>query len=292
MKYSEEFEKPDYTKGPYPMHHSVGGKSMVWAPKAQPRTTGDILKVDTDDMPIGLSYGPGGNKDGDFGPYIQRIGEGLPNSFSLDFTNNLRFSGGAIHPHTGLMLFSLALNLRPKAIIETGTANGYSTLYLAKALEVWGEGKVYTVDTKADIAHPDIRSNPYVECIVDLGHNAIERMGKQGMEFQMGFLDSFKRQAYHEFRVLDPLLPEGGIVAFHDTQFLNTGKTLYEEVNKHYSDKYDLMLFTAYPHKDNGHKFFGNADDRGFFVVRKKVTTNPFYNAGDWGTKRWSNSLL
>ena len=183
MKYSEEFEKPDYTKGPYPTHHSVGGKSMVWAPKAQPRVTGDILKSDTDDMPIGLSYGPGGNKDGDFGPYVQRCGEGLPNSFSLDFTNKLRFSGGAIHPHTGLMLFSLALNLRPKAIIETGTANGYSTLYLAKALEVWGEGKVYTVDTQKDIAHPDIQNNPYVECITDLGHNVIKRMGKEGMEF-------------------------------------------------------------------------------------------------------------
>ncbi len=291
MKYSEGFIKPDYKVGPYPQHHSVGGKSIVWAPHAQPRMTGGVLKADTDDIPIGLSYGVNGNKDGDFGPYIQRCGEGLPNSFSLDFTNGLKFCAGNLHPHTGLMLFSLALNLRPEAIIETGTAKGYSTMFLAKACEIWGEGKVYTIDTQKDIAHPEIRNNPYVECITDLGTNAIKRLGEQGMEFQMGFLDSWKRMALQEFRELDPLLAEGGIVAFHDTQFLNTGKTLFDTINAQYSKTYDLMLFSGFPHKDNGHKFLGNADDRGLFVIRKRPTKDPFINAGDWGTKTMGSGL-
>ena len=292
MNYSEEFKKPDYSIGPYPKHHSVGGESYLKGGNGQPRMTGGVLKSETDNLAIGLSYGVRGNKDGDFGPYVQRCGEGLPNSFTLDFTNDLKFHGGNIHPHTGLLLFSLALNLRPKSIIETGTANGYSTLYLAKACEIWNEGKVYTVDTQKDIAHSDVRSNPYVECFQGLGYNVIKRLGPQVGEFQMGFLDSFKRDAWREFCALDKFLPDGGIVAFHDTQFLNTGKLLYDEVNKHYSDRYDLMLFTAFPHKNNGHKFFGNADDRGFFVIRKKVTTDPFYNAGDWGHKRYGNNLL
>lgn len=29
MKYSEDFQKPDYTKGPYPLHNSLNGGAQL-----------------------------------------------------------------------------------------------------------------------------------------------------------------------------------------------------------------------------------------------------------------------
>jgi len=292
MKYSEEFHKPDYTKGPYPKHHSVGGESIIDKPHAQPRMTGDVLKTDRDKLAIGLSYNKNGSKSGDFGPYIQRCGEGLPNSFNLDFLNNMKFCAGNIHPHTGLILFSLALNLRPKVIIETGTYYGYSTLFLAKVCEIWKEGMVYTIDTKPKQIDNIVRSHPYIECVNGNSTKVLPELLKKVNEVQFAFLDSWKRIAFSEFKLVDPYLAEGGIVVFHDTQFLNTGKTLYHKILKEYKGRYDVMLFTGFPHKDNGHKFLGNADDRGLLVLRKCFTKDPFINAADYNTKAFGARLI
>lgn len=291
MKYSENFKKPDYSVGPYPKAHSVGGKSVPPDGDAQPRMEGDILLSETDDMPVGLSYGPGGH-NGDFGPYIQRHGEGLPNSFSLDFTNNMNFSAGNVHPHTALILFSLALNARPKNIIETGTFYGYSTMYLAKACEIWGDGKVYTIDTNSTLIEESIKENKYIECLTGSSLDVLPDLVKELEEVHFAFLDSWKRIAFSEFRLIEPYLADGGVVVFHDTQFLNTGRSLYNALVRMYSNRYDIMLFTAFPHKDNGHEFFGNADDRGLLVIRKRPSVDPFYDVGDYNTRGFGARLI
>jgi predicted O-methyltransferase YrrM len=292
MKYSEEFTKPDYTKGPYPPHNSVGGEKLPANGTAQPRKEGPILTAETDDMPIGLSFPPEGNKDGDFGPYIMRTGEGLPNSFSVSFENKQTYHSGNVHPHTGMILFALALNLRPKVIVETGTFSGYSTMYLAKACEVWGEGKVYTIDTNAKFVEQETKDNPYIECITNDSRAALPKLLEKLGEVQFAFIDSWKRIAYTEFSLVEPYIAEGGIVAFHDTQFLNTGRALYNKVMANHADKYDTMLFTGFPHKDNGHRFFGNADDRGLFIIRKKTTKDPFLDVKDWGSRNLGSKLV
>lgn len=291
MKYSENFIRPDYSVGPYPKAHSVGGESVPPDGDAQPRMTGDILLAKNDAMAVGLSYGPEGY-NGDFGPYIQRHGEGLPNSFSLDFTNDMKYSAGNVHPHTALILFSLALNVRPKNIIETGTFYGYSTLYLAKACEIWGDGKVYTIDTNQDLIEDSIKTHKYIECVYGSSLDVLPTLLTELEEIHFAFLDSWKRIAYSEFQLIHPYLAPNGVVVFHDTQFLNTGKSLYTELLKNYSSQYDIMLFTAFPHKDNGHEFFGNADDRGLLVLRKRPNIDPFYNVGDYGTRNWGARLL
>lgn len=282
--YSKEFVKTDYTRGPYPTPHSIGDKKLPPDGEGQPRITGGVLKRPYDEIPIGLSYNKDGSKSGDFGPYTQYCGEGLPNSFDLDFTNNLPYSAGNVHPHTGLLLFSLALNLRPKTIIETGTFFGYSTLYLAKVCEIWGEGKVYTIDTNTDPVHEDILNNKYVEVINDYSKHAIPKIIEKEKEVQFAFIDSWKRIAYQEFKLIHPHMAKGGIFAFHDTQFLNTGRTLYEIIMKNHADEYDTMLFTGRTHRNNSHKFFGNADDRGLFVIRKK-DEGLFHDVNDYNSR-------
>lgn len=292
-KYSEEFTKPDYSKCPYPTPHSIGKGKLPPDGDAQPRLTGDILlaSTDKDDLGIGLSYDANG-VNGDFGPFIQRHGEGLPNSFNLNFTNTAKFSAGNVHPHTGLLLFALGLNLRPKAIIETGTFYGYSTLYLARICETWKEGKVYTIDTNDTLIEEEVRRNPYIECINGDSKEVLPRLLPELGEVQMAFIDSWKRIAWSEFRLIDPYLAEGGVVVFHDTQFLNTGKALYQAIMQNYSHRYDTMLFTGKPHKDNPHAFFGNCDDRGLFVIRKRPTESPFYNVPDYASRQLGANLF
>jgi predicted O-methyltransferase YrrM len=291
MKYSDNFVKPDYTVGPYPKAHSVGGESVPPDGDAQPRMSGDILLAKNDPMAVGLSYGPGGH-NGDFGPYIQRHGEGLPNSFSLDFTNDMKYSAGNVHAHTALILFSLALNVRPKNIIETGTFYGYSTMFLAKACEIWGDGTVYTIDTNQDLIEESIKNHKHIECVHGSSLDVLPELLTKLEEVHFAFIDSWKRIAFSEFRLIEPYMAEGGIFVFHDTQFLNTGRSLYNAIMQNYRDTYDIMLFTAFPHKDNGHEFFGNCDDRGMLVIRKKPTVDHFYDVGDYNTRGFGARLI
>ena len=171
--------------GPYPEPHTVnsgqGGK-MPPDGNAQPEHDGGDPPLMTS-HPIGVSY-PAGR---DFGPYTDHKGEGLYHSFRLDFTNQIPYNSGGIHPHTGLLLFALALNLRPDVIVETGTFFGTSTLYLAKACEVWRQGKVYTIDPAPQYVHPSILEHPYIEFIPGLSQvelpKLMDRVGQGDMAF-------------------------------------------------------------------------------------------------------------
>ena len=78
------------------------------------------------------------------------------NSFSLlqqehltleDFPHNWN-SGESLR----LLLFSFIRLLKPEHVIETGTANGYSTAAIARAFELNGKGIVHTFDILASTA--------------------------------------------------------------------------------------------------------------------------------------------
>lgn len=60
-----------------------------------------------------------------------------------------------------LLLFAFVRLMKPESVIETGTANGYSTSAIAYALELNGMGKVHTFDileSKAQHVFPTSRS--------------------------------------------------------------------------------------------------------------------------------------
>lgn len=282
-------EKLDYEKrafpGPYPEPHTIDGKKMPPDGDAQPEHDDRDPPMMTS-HPIGVSYSAGQ----DFGPYTDHKGEGLYHSFKLDFTNDIPYNSGGIHPHTGLLLFSLAFNMRPDVIIETGTFYGTSTLYLAKACEIWGQGKVYTIDPAPQYVHPSILKNPYIEYIEGMSEVELPKLIRRVGQVDMAFLDSWKRLSMTEFDLIGPHVVDGGIVAFHDTQFLNSGRTFYDMMQKRLSlpacPDWDQMLFAGTPHVDNPHRYFGNADDRGFFVIRKREA-DPFLDVADHQSARF-----
>lgn len=280
------YTKPDYTKGPYPEPHTVDGDPAkklppdgTYQPKTIAEPNGLVWQAEHS---IGVSY-PAGQ---DFGPYVHRMGEGLSMSFSLDFTNDFPFSVAGVHPHTGIMLFALAFNTRPDVIIETGTQYGYSTFFLAKACEFWGQGMVYTIDPCDDNIRPEIKENPYIKCIKDKSYEALPGLLDTVKQVDIAFIDSWKRLALQEFMLIDPYVVKGGLVIFHDTQFLNTGHTLYDILHNRMPN-YDKILFSGTPHVDNGHKYFGNCDSCGLYVMRKRED-NPFLDVADANTKIWN----
>ena len=271
------FKKRDFP-GPYPEPHTVNGDGSGKLPPdgdAQPDHNGGDPPMMTS-HPIGVSY-PEGQ---DFGPYTDHKGEGLYHSFKLDFTNDIPYNSGGVHPHTGLLLFSLALNARPDVIVETGTFYGTSTLYLAKACEIWRSGKVYTIEPDLNNVHPSIFENPWIEVIEGLSEEQLPKLMEKVEQVDFAFLDSWKRLSFIEFMLIRDHMVSGSIAAFHDTQFLNSGHTFYEMIQQHIEEEWDQMLFCGTPKEDNPHHYFGNADDRGFFALRRRER-DPFLDIRD-----------
>lgn len=265
--------------GPFPEPHTHpnGGK---WPPDgdAQPETP-------EEQRGIGLSYPEGY----DFGPYVEHLGEcprlwyDLGGAIGPGAIFDGPFSTGNVHPHTGLLLFSLAVNARPLTIIETGIFYGYSTWFLAKALDWWGDegSKVYTLDPDPSKVAKCVREHPRVQIIPKTSHEALPGLVADLGEVDFAFLDSYKRLALMEFDCVQRAMPPGGIVAFHDTQAFNTGRTLWRHLKNR--EGWDKMLFAGTPSTSNPHRFFGNADDRGLWVLRKQEA-DPFLGVADHGT--------
>ena len=285
MNFSDEFCKADFTTGPFPEAHTIAGKKVPPDGATQPGHGEDgFMRNGRQEMPIGLSYG-----QGDFSPYRQHCGEGLYPSFGLNFSNSIPFSCGNVHPHTALLLFALVLNQRPKIIIETGTFYGYSTWFMAQALMAWGdeESMLYTIDRTDSLIASQVKNHPKVTCITGESQEELPKLLEEVGEVQLAFLDSWKRLARHEFLTLHSYVPPGGIVVFHDSQMTNTGKALYQWLTEQpeHRDLFETMLFAGTPHLNNPHRFFGNADDRGLLLLRRKEA-NPFLNVADAGSTR------
>ncbi len=277
-------ELPD----PMPMPHSLDGVKMP--PDGTARPEAELgLRHGTKWMKskaIGTSA-PAGE---DFGPYVEYLGEGIFPSFKLDFTNHIPFSTGGVHPHTGIVLFGLALNIRPEVIIETGTWYGYSTMFLARACELHQHGKVYTMDPQQKQIAREIRQNPYIECIPQASGDGLQTLLDRLGRVDLAFIDSWKRLALWELCVIEEFIPEGGMVVFHDTQLLNTGHTLYEAACSYFPD-YDKMLLAGKQDPEHPHRYFGNADERGLFIMQKK-RQRPFLEIPDSLSGQFGNQLL
>jgi hypothetical protein len=72
--------------------------------------------------------------------------------------------------------------------------------------------------------------------------------------------------------------------------FLTQVKELHRIIEKSFP-QYDTMLFTGTPSEDDPHSYFGNADDRGLYVIRKKME-DPFQNVGDASTAEFGNKQV
>lgn len=156
----------------------------------------------------------------------------------------------------GRLLKMLVQMIRPKNIIEVGTFSGYSALCLAEGLDsVWpdGEGRLYTFeinDEQEDFTRPWLDNSPFgnrIEFIIgDAITEAPKLVQRNGIQFDMAFIDGDKRTYVDTYEMLLPLMSKGAFIFADNTlwdghvcdpSYLHDKQTIgIREFNDHVAD--------------------------------------------------------
>jgi predicted O-methyltransferase YrrM len=120
-----------------------------------------------------------------------------------------------ITPDTGPFLVLLIRALNAKRVLEIGTSNGYSTLWLAHAVRPLG-GVVTTVEIsplKADLARRNFARAQFNSLINLEVMDALDFLGKQPDEvFDFVFLDSYRVEYPVWWRDLQRVITPGALL--------------------------------------------------------------------------------
>lgn len=126
---------------------------------------------------------------------------------------------GGIECETGEFLYGLVRLLKPKAIFESGTYTGISSMYMAQALKDNNIPNSEIVTCEIDNHHKiraerlwqQVGVSQYIVCklVPSLGLSPIA-------EFDLLFLDSEPQIRFAEVIKMFPYLKEGGYILIHD----------------------------------------------------------------------------
>jgi len=132
----------------------------------------------------------------------------------LDELEETRQEFWNIRPETAGLLHFLARTIHAKDVLELGTSNGYSTIWLADAVGPHG-GKVVTVDNDPD-RQGQAKENferakvtAYIETVLSSAMDALTEL--EG-PFDFVFLDAKKDEYAEYFRLVLPKVKVGGIL--------------------------------------------------------------------------------
>lgn len=122
----------------------------------------------------------------------------------------------------GRMLKMFAQMVRPRNVIEVGTFSGYSALCLAEGLS--GDGHLYTFeinDEQEDFTRPWLENSDVADRITFIIGNAITEAPllaeREGITFDMAFIDGDKRTYVETYDMLLPLMSKGGFILADNT---------------------------------------------------------------------------
>ena len=164
----------------------------------------------------------------------------------------------SVSPLNGKILRSLVLASGAKNMLELGTARGYSTIWIASALEVTG-GKLTTIDYSEPTlmeAIKHIQEAGYSHIVETKLGNARKYFEDFAPEsFDAIFLDSEKKATAEFFRICWGLLKSGGWIIVDDVQkfahkmvgFTETLEELGVDAEYLPTDADDSILFARKP---------------------------------------------
>ena len=118
---------------------------------------------------------------------------------------------------TAEFMYNLIVDGNIKSIIEVGTSNGYSGIWLGKALKKTG-GKLITIefyDKRLDIAKENFEKCGISDIITTKKGDAATILEHLPDDYKVdfAFVDANKRQYVDFFRLIDPHLIKGGYIA-------------------------------------------------------------------------------
>lgn len=130
---------------------------------------------------------------------------------SIEHTSNTYWN---ISSATGQFLNLLIKNQNYKTVLEIGTSNGYSGIWLAEALNQT-KGRLYTMEShKKDrfyLAQKNFQKSGLKNIVQILGH-APEAIPKTPKYFDVAFFDATKEEYILYFQTLKSRLKKGGLI--------------------------------------------------------------------------------
>ncbi|MCH8003044.1 MAG: O-methyltransferase [Nanoarchaeota archaeon] len=141
---------------------------------------------------------------------------------------------------TGKFFYNLVLISKAKNILEIGTSNGYSTIWLSEAIKQ-NNGKITTMeisDFKIKIAKENFKRANLNKTIKIIHGDALKEIPKLKEKFDFMFIDAIKKDYINYLKLAEKNLKKGSIIVadnaimFKDKMqdYLN-----YVENNKNYS---------------------------------------------------------
>ena len=118
----------------------------------------------------------------------------------------------------GRLLYDLILEHGYKRVLEVGTSNGYSALWMGFALKKTG-GRLITIEIneqRAEEARRNIAQAGLSDVIEVRLNDALDEISQLDGSLGMVFLDADKSQYINYYRMLDPMISRGGMVTAHN----------------------------------------------------------------------------
>ncbi len=124
-----------------------------------------------------------------------------------------------IAPENGQFLYILIQSIQAQNVLEIGTSNGYSTIWLAAALKETG-GRLITIEfdpVRAKEAQSNLNEVELDDLVEIHVGNALDEIPKCDTTFDLAFLDAEKGEYLRYLELVLPNLRIGGLVVADDT---------------------------------------------------------------------------
>lgn len=162
-----------------------------------------------------------------------------------------------VPPDDGRLLRIMAQSIGARHVVEIGTSNGYSGIWIALALrETGGKLTTFEIDAgRAKLARENFKSAGMDDIIALIEGNAHEEVTKLKGPIDMVFIDADKEGYADYLKKLLPLIRPGGLILAHNTT--NQGDQMKDYVE----------AITTNPDLET---VFLQATDRGMGLTMKK----------------------
>jgi predicted O-methyltransferase YrrM len=184
-----------------------------------------------------------------YGKYIRELVQ-ADNSF-LEELERANSGRNDIQPpvefETGKLLSFFIRLINAKNVLEIGTANGYSTIWIASALKETG-GKVTTIESKERLHLEAVKNiekaelSNQTEFIFDDAQVAVKNLLSSKNEFDIIFQDCGKYLYSLMLQDTIDLCRKGGLIIADDTLF-KTNDAVKNNLGKH-TDQYNKAVFS------------------------------------------------
>ncbi len=159
---------------------------------------------------------------------------------------------------TGILLNTFIKMMNAKSVLEIGTSNGYSGLWLSKALKETG-GKLTTIEfyeKRQSIAIENFKKCGVIDIIRPIQGSACDviRNFDENEKFDFVFIDASKREYVDYFNLIKPhLTPKAMLVADNIISHAEKVQTFIDAVDADDEFQYEIVevpggILTAYRH--------------------------------------------